>query len=34
MATSADVMSLDVAAPQAAAAAAPRPPIALSFAPE
>jgi hypothetical protein len=34
MATSADVMSPDVAAPEATAAAAPRPPIALSFAPE
>jgi Protein of unknown function (DUF3833) len=34
MVTAAEVMSLDVAAPQAGATAAPRPPIALSFAPE
>jgi hypothetical protein len=34
MATSAEVMSLDIAAPSAAQAAAPRPVIALSFAPE
>jgi hypothetical protein len=34
MVTAADVMSLDVAAPQATATAAPRPTAALSFAPE
>jgi|HubBroStandDraft_1064217.scaffolds.fasta_scaffold134117_2 hypothetical protein len=34
MATSADVMALDVAAPQPAAKAAPRPSVTLTFAPE
>ena len=34
MVTAADVMALDVAAPQPAATAAPRPSVALSFAPE
>jgi hypothetical protein len=34
MVTAAEVMSLDIAAPQAAEPAAPRPSIALSFAPE
>jgi hypothetical protein len=34
MVTAADVMSLDVAAPQTAAKAAPRPQVGLSFAPE